>query len=227
MKNKKLMISLISSVCCLVLFVVFTLLVKFVDLSYVGFTGEKIGLSSINKLFYESIDVSELFDKLSDAVMVLSILVALFVVGIGVYELVKNKSLKKVDKGILSSGVIYVLLVLIYVVFEIVSLNYRPVLIEGELEASYPSSHIMLSLTILSCFFVFMLSRLKTKKQKTIICTLIGVVMFVAVLFRVLSGMHWITDIVASIILVFMLTSLYVCTTCLFEKLDEKNMNQK
>ena len=223
MKNRKLAISLISSACLSVMFVVFTLLVKFVDVAYVGMTGKEVGLSSFNRLVYESVDVSETFDKLGDVCMVLSILVVLFVVALGIYELVKNKSIKKVDKKIWSMGIIYALVVLIYVVFELICLNYRPVLIDGKLEASYPSSHVMLSLTILSCFLIFMLSKLKTKKQKAILGTLIGLFMFVIVLFRVLSGMHWMTDIIASVILALMLAGWYVFINCLFEKAGDKN----
>ena len=47
-------------------FILFTILVKFVDTAYVGITGKKIGLSSLNAVFYNKIKVSDLFDKLSE-----------------------------------------------------------------------------------------------------------------------------------------------------------------
>lgn len=226
MKNKKLMISLISTISLFCVFVLFTLLVKFVDVAYVGFTGKEIGLSSLNKLFYESVSVSELFDKLSDAIMIVSVIIAMFIAILGIVQLVKNKNLKAVDKEIYSFAIVLVMLVIVYVLFEIVDLNFRPILIEGKVEASYPSSHTMLALTVFMCASYYGFSKLTTKRNRAICLSVAVILIVVTILFRVLSGMHWITDIIASIILSLMLTSIYILTINIFQKMVNKNGKQ-
>ncbi len=99
-------------------------------------------------------------------------------------------------------GVFYVVVAVSYILFEIVVINERPMLVDGVLEASYPSSHTMLSVCIFSSAIIEMHKFFKQKKKQLIvldsICTLI---MLVIVVGRLLSGMHWLTDIVAGILL--------------------------
>ncbi len=222
-KDNKLKVSVIISAILSFCFVVFTILVKFVDTAFVGITGKKIGFASLNKIFYDNIRVNELFDKLSDAIMILSIVLVVCVIVIAIVQLVKRKTFKKVDKEIYAFAIVLVFMVCIYVLFEIIELNFRPVLTDGKVEASYPSSHTMLVLTIFMCFAEYLLSKLKSKKNKIICTSIIGVLIIVAVLFRVLSGMHWITDIVASILLSLMLASYYALINCLLAKWENKN----
>ena len=114
-------------------------------------------------------------------------------------------------------------MILTYVLFEIIKLNYRPILIDGEIEASYPSTHTMLALTVFMCAIVYAFNNLKSKKYKSIICAVMGTFIVLAVLFRILSGMHWITDIIASIILSLMFASYYVLINCLIKTKNVEN----
>ena len=226
MKKNKLKINAILSGVLTLCFVLFTILVKCVDTAYVGATDKKIGFSSLNAIFYNNIQVSDLFDKLSDVLMIISIAIIALAVVVSVVQLVKRKSLKKIDREFYAFAIVLVLMVCVYVMFEIIDLNFRPVLIDGKVEASYPSSHTMLELTVFMCLMVYGLSNLKSNKQKIICSLVLGALIIAVVLFRVLSGMHWATDIIASIILSLMLTSYYILINAIFLKFEDKNEKQ-
>ena len=68
---------------------------------------------------------------------------------LGLGQLLKGKSLLKVERSILALGVFYAVVMAAYLVFEVWVVNYRPVLIEGALEASYPSSTTLLVLCVM------------------------------------------------------------------------------
>lgn len=224
MKNKKMNLSIIISSVSTMAFILFTFLVKFVDTAYVGFTGKKIGLSSLNKVFFDAVEVNDVFDKLSDMVMVVSVLLILLAVITAIVELIKRKSLKKIDKEIYSFVIVLAIMSVVYILFELIDLNFRPILIDGEIEASYPSSHIMIELTVFMCALIYILNNVKSRNLKIFISSIISVFMIMAVVFRILSGMHWVTDIIASIILSATFASYYVLINKFFKC---KNKNEK
>ena len=120
---------------------------------------------------------------------------------LGLVQLIKRKSLWKVDRNILALGVFYVAVMAAYVFFEMVVINYRPTLIEGILEASYPSSTTMLVM----CVMPTVASQLNARIKNTVFrrCAVITIVIFTAfmVIGRLLSGVHWITDIIGGALL--------------------------
>lgn len=223
MKNKGLKISAVVSGALTLCFVLFTILVKFVDTAYVGITGKKIGFSSLNAAVFDRVKVSDLYDKLSDVIMIVAIILIAVAFVFAVIQLVKRKSLKKIDKELYAFAIVLVLTALVYVLFEIVDLNFRPILIEGKPEASYPSSHTMLALVVFMCYGCYFLSNAKSKNIKILSASVTSVLIVLSVLFRVLSGMHWITDIIASVILSLMLASYYILINIIIQKLVEKN----
>ena len=127
----------------------------------------------------------------------------------GLLQLIKYKNISKVDKRLLYLAGLYVLLGITYVFFEKVIINYRPVLMEGELEASYPSSHTMLAITI--CISSLLTSKyyIKDKSLLKILQISTIVLMFLLVIGRILSGVHWISDIIGGILISLALVSIY------------------
>jgi undecaprenyl-diphosphatase len=123
-----------------VAFAVFTILVKFVDVSDVGPFGSKVGFSKMNDAVFGAIGTSDAWYHISEIFGILALILAGVFVIVGLVQLIKRKSLKMVDNHILALGVFYVVVALAYLIFEVVVINKRPVLVEGELEASYPSS---------------------------------------------------------------------------------------
>ena len=128
---------------------------------------------------------------------------------LGLYQLIKRKSLFKVDADILLLGGYYILVIFGYLFFEMAPINYRPILIDGFLEASYPSSTTLLVLSVMPTLVFQVNRRCDNRKMKQI--TMIIVVLFSAfmVIGRLISGVHWATDIIGSILLSFGLFKLY------------------
>lgn len=200
--EKKQKALLISSNILLILFVAFTIIVKYVDLGVVAIDNiQQVGLSHINKFFLEKLDISDTWYKITNYLGYFAILCAIGFVILALIQWIKTKSLKKVDKKLYILFVFYAVVILFYILFELVSINYRPRLIGGELEKSYPSSHTMLAICIFgSC--IIMLGRLIKNKKVLIICgTLLSLLIAVIVIGRLLSGVHWFTDILGGVIL--------------------------
>ena len=222
---KKLNKSLIVGISLFVAFVVFTILVKVVDVAAVGPLGSKIGFSKINKSIFDGIGTSDLFYNISEFFGTLALIVAGVFVIVGIVQLIKRKSLKMVDNHILALGVFYVVVALTYILFEVLVINERPVLVEGVLEASYPSSHTMLSICILGSAIIEIQRLFENKKKLIIALDAISVVIMVIIVGgRLLSGMHWFTDIIGGILISLALVFIFHGVLKLIEK---KSLNKQ
>lgn len=200
-------------------FIIFTIVVLTVDVQSIGPNGTKVGLASLNSGL-QALGYNEIWYKLSELLGLMSLAVAGGFALLGAWQLVKGRSLRAVDKGIWLLGGFYVLVIFYYVFFDKVVVNYRPVLSEGELEASYPSSHTMLSICVLFTAVHQFHFRLK-KWPKLLFWATIAcwAVMVETVVCRLMSGVHWLTDIVGGILLSTALISLY----CFVAKLLVEN----
>lgn len=188
--------------------IIYTLLVKFVDVKAIGPNGSEVGFAWLNKIFHNLLGEHMVIYKISEVLGYVVMLLVVIYGCIGLYQLIKRKSLLKVDKEIIKLGVFYVLMLVVYVLFEKIEINYRPVLMDGVLEASYPSSHTILALCI--CFSSLITSKkyfnkLYVKKINLITIILTGLVL----LLRTISGVHWISDIIGGIIISLTLVSYY------------------
>ena len=96
-----------------------------------------------------------------------------------------------------------------YLFFEMNPINYRPILIDGYLEASYPSSTTLLVLGVMPSAIDQIHYRIKNVYIKRIlIVTAIAFSSFM-VLGRLISGVHWFTDIAGGVLLSMGLVMLY------------------
>jgi undecaprenyl-diphosphatase len=200
--------NIVISIALTVLSVCYTLLVKFIDVDAIGPNESEVGFSKLNGWFSNLVGSNMTIYKITEVLGLLVIAIVLIYGCIGIYQLVKRKNLLKVDREIIVLGCFYVLMAITYVLFEKVVINYRPILIDGELEASYPSSHTILALCIA-------LSSLKVSKEyfnkkyikKINIITI--VLMSLVVIGRLISGVHWISDIIGGIIISLTLLSYF------------------
>ena len=120
---------------------------------------------------------------------------------IGFIQMIKRRNILKVDKEILGLGVYYIIVIGLYIFFETCIINYRPTLMDGILEASYPSSHTLLSVCICGSSFIINKYLFKNRnffKAENIISILS---ILVIVIGRFISGVHWFTDIVGAILI--------------------------
>lgn len=204
MKKKNIIISVILTIVS----IVYTLLVKNVDIKAIGPNNTSVGFGNINGLFKDLIGSHMAIYKISELLgLILLLLVAIYGC-IGLYQLIKRKSLFKVDKEIIKLGCFYALMLVVYIVFEKVFINYRPVLMDGELEFSYPSSHTMLALCVgLSSLIVS--KRYFNKKYIKTINLITVILMCLVLLTRIISGVHWFSDILGGVIISFTLLSYF------------------
>ena len=224
----------------LVITVVYAILVMTVDKAPIGPNDTVVGFSKINGKMAGIFGYNSLFDKITDVTMVIAILVAAGFAVLGLTQLIKGKSFKAVDKKIYGLALVYIVVMFLYVFFDKVPLNYRPVMVPGEteLEASFPSTHTMVICTILSTAILFWKKIFEgegkyvkdvsvknaDEKKGTHSSVFISgdraklrgglekcarFIMFVAVIGRILAGVHWITDILGGLLISATITEFY------------------
>ena len=197
-KNKK---RLALGVSLVVAFVLWTVLVRFVDVQAIGPDGSSVGFATLNRFVHELTGVNWILYTVTDWLGLVPIAVALGFAILGLVQLIKRKSLRKVDYSILALGVFYIVVMAAYIFFEIVVINYRPTLVDGYLEASYPSSTTMLVMCVMPTAAMQLNVRIKNTVFRR--CAVIIIVVFTAfmVIGRLISGVHWITDIIGGALL--------------------------
>lgn len=209
---KKAKTSFIITAVLLVLFVVFTVMVGTWDVGVPSFdaTSPEVGFVHLNSAVHEALGTSELWYTVSDIMGIFLLWVVAFFAALGLVQWRRRKNLFKVDSTILLLGALYVLLAVCYVLFEIVVINFRPILVEGVWEASYPSSHTMLVCCVMGSSIPAVAHLFANKKLNVIYSIVSAVIIAVTVIGRLLSGVHWFTDIIGGMLLSAVLVMLYV-----------------
>ena len=155
---------------------------------------------------------------ITDWLGLVPVFACLFFAGVGLRQLIKRKSLLRVDGDILLLGGHYAAVIAGYLLFEMFPVNYRPVLIAGFLEASYPSSTTLLVLGVMPTLDFQAARRLTAAMGRKVIRLLIVSFSGFMVVGRVLSGVHWLTDIVGSVLLSGGLFLMYKALVCLMDE---------
>ena len=184
-----------------VAFAVWTLLIQVVDVQPVGQNGTNIGFATLNCWFHKLTGVHMALYAITDWLGLVPLFVCLLFGWIGLCQLIKRRSLFKVDCDIIFLGIYYVIVILGYLIFEKVPINYRPILIEGFMEASYPSSTTLLVLSVMPTLVFQVNRRLENATVKNTIGILTILFSIFMVIGRLISGVHWFTDIVGSLLL--------------------------
>lgn len=213
--------NIIISICLIMLSVIYTILVKYVDVAPIGPKASSVGFSTLNKFVFNFLGRSNIWYNITEVLGMISILIALFYALIGLYKLIKNKSILKIDKEIIILGIFYFVVLLVYLFFEKVIINYRPILVKGVLEASYPSSHTMLSICICLSAIIINNKLYKNMRISKIINTLSIIIMITTTVGRLLSGMHWVSDILGGIIISICLS--YIFKTVIYSLNEEES----
>jgi len=193
--------NLLTGIGFLSAFVLWTVLIQLIDVQAVGPKGTKIGFAAFNVWFHQLTGVHMTIYTITDWLGLVPIFICLCFGGLGLMQLIKRRSLKRVDPDILLLGAYYILVIFAYLIFEMIPINYRPILIEGRLEASYPSSTTLLVLSVMPTL-VFQADRrcADPRLRKDAAWFAIGF-SAVMVIGRLISGVHWATDIIGSILL--------------------------
>ena len=196
-KNKK---ALVLGSGFVALFALWTVLVRFVGVRAIGPEGSSVGFATLNRYVHELTGVNWLLYTVTDWLGLVPIAVALGFAILGLVQLIDRKSLWKVDHSIIALGVFYIVVMAAYVFFEMVVINYRPTLINGNLEASYPSSTTMLVMCVMPTAAMQLNARIKNAALRR--CAIITIIAFTTfmVMGRLISGVHWITDIIGGLL---------------------------
>ena len=183
-------------------FLLFTLLLTCVDVQSIGPQGSAVGFATVNEWAFQLLGVHLLWYHLTDWLGVAAIAIAFGFAVVGLYQWVKRKSLRKVDRYILALGGFYLLVIACYLFFEKVVINCRPILMDGNLEASYPSSHTMIVVSIMATASMAFRALCPKKKGWCLAVDIFAAVMIaVTVMGRLIAGVHWLTDIVGGLLL--------------------------
>lgn len=214
-KNQKI---LLTGFATIVLFVLWTVLVKFVNVQAIGPKKSSVGFATLNGFVHNLTGANMTLYNITDW---LGLVPIAFIFGFGLLDLIqliKRKSLFKVDSNILILGVFYIIVMSAYIFFEFFVINHRPVLIQGILEVSYPSSTTLLVLCVMPTAAMQLNDRVKNiKLRKALVCLIILFTVFMVV-GRLISGVHWVTDIIGGAILSAGLVMLYYGTVNIFAK---------
>lgn len=200
---------LIVTIMLFISFAIFTVLVKTVDVMDIGPNWSSVGFAKLNAKVNLALGESSFWYKVTEGMGIFSIAIGLCFGALGVLQLIKGKSFKAVDNDIYVLGGFYVLLGIAYVAFEKIVINYRPVLEDDELAASYPSSHTVLIVGIMLTTLLQLSNRLAGRKICKPACIACGALAVIAVVGRLLAGVHWFTDIMGGVILAAALVMLY------------------
>ena len=182
-------------------FVIWTILIQTVDVQSIGVNGTDIGFATLNDWFHKVTGVHMTVYVLTDWLGLVPIVVCMIFGLVGLVQLVKRKSLCKVDYDILLLGIYYIVIIAGYLIFEMIPINYRPILIDGRMEASYPSSTTLLVLSVMPTLIFQVRRRLQNEAFKRVIGAMTMIFTVLMVIGRLICGVHWFTDIVGAVLL--------------------------
>ena len=206
MKNIK---NFVCPIIAFIVFAVFTALVKTIDVQTIGPEGSSVGFAAVNQAVLNALSDNHFMYTLTEYIGYFALAVMFLFACVGLYQLVKGKSLKAVDPRLYTLAGFYVIMLAFYALFEVLVINYRPMILDEGLEASYPSSHTMLAICVMvSATFQFGYL-LENKFLCRALSCVAYVVCVVAVIGRLMSGVHWFTDIIGGVLLSFALIALY------------------
>ena len=185
----------------IVAFITWTILIQKVDVKTLGVNGTNIGFATINCWFHKLTGVHMMLYTITDWLVLIPIFICMIFGVMGLVQLIQRRSLLKVDYDIIFLGIYYVIVIFGYLIFEMIPINYRPILIEGFMEASYPSSTTLLVLGVMPTLIEQVNRRSESLIVKRIVQVLVICFSAFMVLGRLIAGVHWLTDIVGSIML--------------------------
>ncbi|MGN0632752.1 MAG: phosphatase PAP2 family protein [Oscillospiraceae bacterium] len=200
-------------------FVLWTLLIKLIDIKPVGQNETDIGFAALNIRFHRLTGVHMTIYTITDWLGLVPLFVCIIFGVIGLRQLITRRSFFKVDRDIIVLGIYYIAVIICYVIFEIIPINYRPIPINGVMEASYPSSTTLLVLCVMPTLSEQANRRLKSfcaKRATSLFSALFSAFMVIG---RLISGVHWFTDIIGGVLLSGGLFFIYKAAVYKFKKM--------
>ena len=193
----------------LLAFILWTFFLKIIDVQQIGPNNSGVGFAGLNQFIHGLFGVNLELYNITDWLGLVPIFTALGFAILGAFQWIKRKNILKVDTSLIILGGFYIIVVFLYFFFESNVINYRPILINGYLEASYPSSTTLLVLCVMPTAILQLNSRIKSSLIRKIVSVLIVCFIVFMVVGRLVSGVHWFSDIIGGILLSSGLVMLY------------------
>ena len=190
-------------------FALWTVLVRIIDTDAIGPLNSTVGFAKLNGFVHGIIGENLALYRLTDILSVIPIFICLCFAALGLSQAIGRKSLLKVDASLLLLGGFYISVMTVYVFFELVPINCRPVLIDGRLEVSYPSSTTVLFMTVIPAALIEVRRRVKSRGLFLLFAALGTSLTVFAVICRIMSGVHWISDIIGGALISLSLVLTY------------------
>lgn len=220
MKNKKYFIAGIILICA---FIIWTILIQIVDVKPIGQDETETGFALLNSCFHKITGVNLSLYHVTDWLGLIPIVFCLIFGIIGFIQLIRRKNLFKVDYFVTLSGIYYIIIILLYLLFEMIPINYRPVLISGVMESSYPSSTTLLVASVMPSVSLLIKRRIKAEFIRRFTDISVTIFILFVVIGRTLSGVHWITDIIGAVLLS---AGLFLIYKWIILFMDERRLNR-
>ena len=195
-------------------FILWTAAICLIDLKPIGPQRSIVGFATINGWFHRLTGLHLWLYTLTDWLGLVPVAVCVAFALLGLHQWIRRRAIREVDADILLLGGVYAVTIAAYLLFESVVVNYRPILIEGRLEASYPSSTTLLTLCVMSTAWIQLRRRMRHGVWRRVMLCIVALFTAFMVVGRLLSGVHWLTDIIGGILLSIALVAWYRC----FEK---------
>lgn len=195
MKSKEFKIGILF----ILIFIIWTLSLLMIDVKPLGVNQSDIGFSTLNVWFHQLIGTNMFLYILTDWLGLVPVFICMGFGLLGCIQLIKRRSLIKVDYDLIVLGIYYIIVILSYLLFEKIPINYRPILIEGRMEVSYPSSTTLLVFSVMLSLYEQVNRRIINIQSKNMIHLCIVIFTVFMISGRLLSGVHWLSDIIGSI----------------------------
>ena len=190
-------------------FALWTIAIRAIDVQPIGPQGSSVGFATVNSLFHNLTGVHMQLYHITDWLGLVPVATGFGFALLGLIQWIKRKYIWKVDGSILILGGFYIVTLAAYLFFESYVVNYRPVLMAGFLEASYPSSTTLLVLCVMPTAMMQLRERIQHPMLRRCICAAIAAFVVFMVVGRLISGVHWLTDIIGGILLSAGLVMIY------------------
>ena len=216
--------ALLTGVGSLTAFVLWTFMILHIDVQNVGQQGTAVGFATFNTRFHQLTGVHMWLYYVTDWLGLVPIAVCIGFGVLGLVQLIRRRSLFKVDTDTILLGVYYIAVISAYIIFEMIPINYRPIPIDGYMEASYPSSTTLLVLSVMPTLFFQINRRCKSKAIRYAVCAFAVTFSAFMAVGRLISGVHWATDIIGSVLLSLGLFEMYHAAVLFTDKRKENGI---
>ena len=190
-------------------FALWTMAIRQIDVQAIGPQGSTVGFAALNSMVHRLTGVHMQLYSITDWLGLVPVSFGFGFAALGLTQWIKRKSVLKVDRSILILGAFYIVTLAAYLFFESYVINYRPVLIAGSLEASYPSSTTLLVLCVMPTAMMQLRGRIKNHALRKAVTVAIAAFIVFMVAGRLISGVHWLTDMIGGILLSAGLVMIY------------------